>query len=174
MNIVLIGFKNCGKTSIGQWISKKTRTTFIDTDHIMEQRYKEKEKTLLTTREIYQNKGEEYFRDLEKMIIANLDNIHNSVIATGGGSVLDKDNVTYLKKRGKLIYLYTSLETLLLRLQSQPIPAFLDTKQPEKNFKDIYNQRKNLYKKTADIEISTENKSIADISEEIILLMRHS
>jgi shikimate kinase len=170
-NIVLIGFKNSGKTSVGQLISEKTKKTFIDTDRLIEKNYAIQENRLLTTREIYQNKGEPYFRDLEKKIIARLDGTHNSVIATGGGSILEHDNVIHLKKQGPCIYLYASFETLRIRLATQAIPAFLDSRN-EKNFHALYQHREPIYKKTADIQISTENKSMTEVCEEIILLMR--
>lgn len=173
MNIILIGFKNCGKTSIGQTVANQTQASFIDTDNRIEQYYNKKEKTALTRREIYLNKGGRYFRYLEKKIITQLDpSLNKNIIATGGGSILDKSNAAHLKKLGTVIYLYASLETLLIRLRSHTIPAFLNTDQPEKHFSDIYNQRELLYKNIADIELSTDNKSIGAISKEIILFMR--
>lgn len=173
MNIVLIGFKNCGKTTVGRSIAEKTNSLFIDTDQLIEQQYHANTNDTLTVREIYQNKGARYFRALEKNIIAEL-NIDNSIIASGGGSLLEAENITYFKKIGKLIYLNASAETLLNRLQSAPMPAFLDEKQPEQHFIDLYKARSTLYQKVADVQLSTENKSQEAIAEEIISLMRYS
>lgn len=170
MNIVLIGFKNSGKTSVGQMIAEKLQKTFIDTDRLIEKNYPNQGNKLLSTCEIYQHNGRDYFRALEKEVITSLD-IHESIIATGGGSILDPSNVIHLKKLGRLIYLQSSFETLLARLQSRPIPAFLEAQRPEENFAEVYKARKNVYRHAADHTISTEHKSISDISEEIIALV---
>jgi shikimate kinase len=174
MNIILIGFKNCGKTSIGKLVAEKIKAPFVDTDHLLEQHYYKHEKSLLTAREISQKNGEQYFRDLEKNIIANLHKVSNTIIATGGGSIFAADNLGHLKKLGKIVYLCSSFETLLKRLLAQPTPAFLDARQPEQSFRELYEKRKNIYKQAADIELSTDNKSISKLAEEIIFLMRNS
>ena len=171
MNMILIGLKHCGKTTIGKRISEKTNQLLIDTDRLIEEHYSRSENTPLTVREIYQSKGDQYFRNLEKYVIITLDNIDDSVIATGGGTVLDNDNVSRLKKRGKLIYLYLSLDAWLVRLQSQTIPA---STQAENSFDALYQQRETIYKQVADMKVSVENKSISDIAEEILMLIRRS
>lgn len=174
MRIVLIGFKNCGKTSVGKLIAEKTNTKFIDTDDLIELecRYDAQEKKPLSVRQIYHDKGQLFFRDLEKKMISRLDRGQDNIIATGGGSILDHDNVAHLKTLGPLIYLYASFPTLLTRLRSQPVPAFLDADQPEKHLAALYEQRSHLYKAAADIEISTEEKSLLTVAEEIINLAR--
>ena len=113
------------------------------------------------------------FRDLEKNIIASLTNINESVIATGGGSILDINSAEVLKKNGTLIYLNTSYKILHERLKPGCKPAFLDNNQLEKNLHHHYETRKNIYKNAANIELITENKSIIDIAEEIILLLHN-
>lgn len=172
MNIVLIGFKNSGKTSVGKLIAEKTKKLFIDTDYLIEKQYYVEKNAALTVREICQSEGEAFFRRLEAETIKKLSDTDNNIISTGGGSILESNNVSYLKKHGKLIYLSASFQTLLVRLQSQPVPTFLDAEQPEKSFRDLYQQRENIYKQMADVEIMTEKKSITDIAEEIIFLTR--
>ncbi len=171
MNIILIGFKNSGKTSVAKLTSVKTSKIFIDTDHLIEKHYRSEENRTLSTHAIYKNKGAFYFRNLEKGIIMSLSGIHNSIIATGGGSILDRTNVTILKNQGRLIYLNSSLEPLLKRLRLKQTPAFLSIENTEKNFIDLYKKRKKLYKRYADFEINTDNKSIKDISEEVIFFI---
>lgn len=172
MNIVLIGFKNAGKTSIGKLLAEKLNKPFIDTDSLIEQSHYLTNNIFLTARNIYQDKGGKHFRDIEKTVILTLNNIGDSIIATGGGTILDNDNVAQLKKEGELIYLSASFDTLLTRLKSQLSPAFLDQNQLEISFANLYKQRKNIYKKIADIEIDTDNKSILTLADEIIFLMR--
>lgn len=168
MSIVLIGFQNCGKTSVGQLIAKKLNQVFIDTDRLIEQYDIAHAQTELSVRDIYQQKGEDYFRAVEKKVITNLADRQHAIIATGGGSILDADNVTRLKKQGSIIYLSAPFEVLLKRIQLSSVPAFLDASQMEKTFLEHFNQRKMRYASAADREIFTENKSIHDIAEEII------
>src|SRR5690242_15087625 len=166
MTIILIGFKYAGKTSIGEYIATKINKPFYDTDRLTEQH------DHTSVHDIYKNKGKQYFRELEKKIILSLNPDHDCIIATGGGSILDEKNTAHLKKQGKIIYLHTSFEILLERLQSSSLPAFLKKeKDPEKTFYLLYQERIQKYKTAADIEIFTDNKSISDISKEILETM---
>lgn len=167
MNTILIGFKNVGKTTIGKNLATKTNRLFIDTDHLIEEYYHKKENSLLTAKDIYQQKGSKYFRDLEKKIITTLKPPLNSIIATGGGSITDSENVECLKQQGLLIYLYATFETLLSRFESQLPPAFVNIKQWKTDLHTLYQERIKQYKMAADIEISTEQKSISDICDHI-------
>ena len=139
MNLILCGFKNCGKTTLGRKLSSEKGYAFIDTDYLIEAHYDHK----FNIPEIYDQYGEIEFRRIEKKVIHSLRNIKNTVIATGGGSVLDPENVAHLKKLGKLIYLKTDKEILKQRLNNR-IPKFL------KNFDAVYDERITLYEKIAD------------------------
>ena len=162
MNFILIGFKNSGKTSIGQYIATKTNRQFIDTDYLIEEKYYIQHQKKLKTAQIYQTEGEEFFRTVESICINNLGSVKHSIIATGGGTLLHNENIIRLKKIGQLIYLNTSFSILNMRKPEQPIPQ---------QFVQEFALRSNIYKKNADIEINTENKSIKAIGEEIINLM---
>lgn len=140
MNLILCGFKNCGKSTRGRLLAEEKGYTFIDTDHLIEANYQNK----LSIPEIYEKYGETEFRRIEKMVIHSLQDIENTVIATGGGSVLDPENVEHLKKLGKLIYLKTDKEILKQRLLNNRLPEFL------KNFDAVYDYRTTIYEKIAD------------------------
>jgi len=174
LNIILIGFKNSGKTSVAKLIAEKTGWSWIDIDDLIEKDYQKNSDIQLTVSEIYKKEGESYFRDLERAVISELKNIDHGVIAVGGGSMLEALNIFHLKQLGTLIYLNTSFDTLLARLRSQPVPAFLEAEKLEQSFSDLYNQRKNIYKQNADIEILTANKSVLDVTNEIIALMENA
>ncbi len=173
-NIILIGIKNSGKTSVGKLLAKKLNKTFIDTDDLIIQKYKTQNNILLSCREIAQKNGQDYFRILEENIIADLAHsdkniLQGCIIATGGGCVLSPENVSILKKIGKLIYLSVPYEILKERMfQQVMIPSYLDPENPEKSFALMYEQRKNIYAKIADLEISSQNKSINIIANELI------
>ncbi len=106
-NIVLTGFMGCGKTTVGQIVAKKMGCKFIDADSYVE------DKAGMKISDIFARFGEDYFRELEAACIAELADIKNCVIATGGGAVLRPDNLRLLRKNGIIIYLDAQLDTIL-------------------------------------------------------------
>lgn len=120
---------------------------FIDTDDLVSK----------NCRQLYLH-SEEAFREIEKEVIAALVDFQNSVIATGGGSVLAPENVVILKKLGKIFYLRVPKEVLKERLLSGTLPAYLDPNLPEKSFEEMYASRKDLYEQIADHIIDHEDQ----------------
>ena len=82
-NLILIGMMASGKSTIGRLLAKKLNLKFFDTDFIIEKKVK------MRIFEIFQKKGEPYFRNLEKKIILNLLNKNNCVISLGGGAFIN-------------------------------------------------------------------------------------
>lgn len=115
MNIVLFGFKGCGKTYFGQKLAQAIDRPFIDTDQLLVDRWKKEGRKEKTIPEIYRSIGEPTFRQMEALAIASLCNVQNSVIAVGGGSVLNPANLKQLQRIGQLVFLDASLETILSR-----------------------------------------------------------
>lgn len=159
-NCLLIGFKNSGKTSVGRVLADRLNLLFVDTDEILIQQYAEKTGRNLTLREIYRLEGESRFRGLEREAILNLKLSQPFVMATGGGVLLDSEQAFFLKKKGRLVYLKTSIETLRQRLQYPEHAFFLDIK------------RENQYEHWADWIMDTEHRSVENIAHEIMLKMR--
>lgn len=115
MNIILFGFKGAGKTTFGKRLAEKLNLPFIDLDDFIE---KGMHKTI---REIYQEVGEFGFRKIEKEHLQKLVGLPPHVIALGGGTVLDPENVKLLQTMGELIYLRASFETIQKRVQQTPL-----------------------------------------------------
>ena len=109
-NILLVGFMGAGKTTIGKLLAKSMGFSFIDTDTEIE-----KEEGI-SVAQIFENKGEEYFRELESNFI---DNIYQNkyIIATGGGMPCHKDNMRKLKKLGTVLFINTSYDSIIERLK---------------------------------------------------------
>lgn len=105
-NYVLIGMPTSGKTTIGQLLAKKTHREFIDTDEEIKQLLG------MDISTYFLNHSEEEFRDIESKIIEKYAKKNNLVISTGGGSILRKDNIKFLKQNGFLFFLDRSLENL--------------------------------------------------------------
>jgi shikimate kinase len=172
MNIILIGFKNCGKTTVGKYLAARLQSTFIDTDRVLENYYSQKSTIKLSVREIYTKEGGALFRALEKNALATLTEIHNTIIATGGGIVIDSDNVTALKKLGTVVYLRATKELLLSRAQSSEVPAFLDQNNKRESFEQMYNERKDIYEAVADYIVEVDKCNVDNIADQILIKCR--
>jgi shikimate kinase len=147
-NIILCGFKSCGKSTLAKKISERTGLHYIDTDELIAK----------NNRKFYLEVGPEAFRDIEKKVIQALIGFENCIIATGGGVVLDPENILILKKLGKIFYLRVPKEELKCRLLTDPLPAILDPENPEESFEKMYHDRKDLYEKIADHIIDSEEQ----------------
>ncbi len=162
-NIILIGFMGVGKGTIARALSEKSGLFAVDTDDLIESLENKKIK------DIFADSGEDYFRELEKKCALWLQNsVTNSIISTGGGFYKQKN----IKKIGKIIYLKSSFEGILKRLQEHPNAKKKLAKRPLlqdiKKAKDLYNQRVKEYEKLADITINVEKKDKKKIVKEIL------
>lgn len=110
MNIVLTGFMASGKSTVGKRLAELLNYVFADTDTIIEN----KEKTAISN--IFENHGEAYFRKLEKNAVLEVSKADRLVIATGGGVVLDKENIDNLRKNGVIINLCPDADVIKARL----------------------------------------------------------
>ncbi|MCL2639450.1 MAG: shikimate kinase [Phycisphaerales bacterium] len=117
MNIVLIGYRGTGKSTIGKKLAERLRRDFVDTDTLLVERAGK------TIKQIFETEGEPGFRDREAAVIAEVANRDNLVIAVGGGAVLRPANVTALKKNGRLIWLQANATVLHARITADPATA---------------------------------------------------
>lgn len=155
-SIVLIGPMGVGKTTIGKKLAKRLELQFIDTDQ-------EIAKVHGAIPEIFESKGESYFRNLENIAVAEaIDS--GAVVATGGGAVLSFDNQTKLKE-ATVIYLATDGRHMRSRLAPGNRPLL---KNGYDDWLRIYSERKPLYEALADLEIDTSSKTLGSIITEII------
>ncbi|GAB4185331.1 MAG: hypothetical protein Tsb0015_02190 [Simkaniaceae bacterium] len=145
MNIILFGFKKCGKSTYGKKLAEALKLSFIDTDQVLESLFEVEFNLKLPCREIFQKVGERRFRLLEREAVLSLQEVHNSVIAVGGGSMLDPLIVTFLDQIGTLVYLKLNKETVKKRLLSEPLPAYIDPNNPEESFEEHYEKRKERF-----------------------------
>ncbi|HAN20505.1 MAG: hypothetical protein A2Y15_00015 [Clostridiales bacterium GWF2_36_10] len=150
-NIVLIGMPGCGKSSIGKLLADEKAKNFLDTDEMII------EKTGRTPAEIIKSDGEPVFRVIERMIVSEAGKQTSSVIATGGGVVLDERNIDSLRQNGILIFINRDID--MLDMTDRPL---------SKNLEELYKIRKPLYEKYADIIVDG-NSSISDVASDILL-----
>ncbi|MEW6103006.1 MAG: shikimate kinase [bacterium] len=161
-NIVLIGFMGSGKSSVGSCLSKILNMKYISTDDIIEEREKMK------IRKIFKEKGEKYFREKEKEVISEVSNFDGCVIATGGGIVLNWDNVENLRKNGTLFFLKTKGNVIYERIKGDKQRPLLSVDDPISAIRRILKARLPLYKEAADWTIDTSSLSISEVADRVI------
>jgi len=166
-NIVLIGFMGTGKTEVGRILSQRLGYDLLDADSIIEQ-----EQGISIT-EIFQRHGEPYFRDVEADVIRRLSEKDRVIISTGGGVVLRQENMENLRKKGILVCLTASPETILKRTGNDSSRPLLQVEDPLKKIKELLEFRRPYYER-ADLMIDTDGKSPLEVAEEIIERIKDS
>lgn len=165
-NMVLIGFMGCGKTTVGRYLAQVSGYTYYDVDHMIEHQIGK------SVQDIFELHGEDFFRLLERQTIEQLRNAEYAVISCGGGVVLNDDNISFLKEKGKCIWLTATPDTIYERIRHQNDRPLIQ----DKGFDDIKTMmrgRQSLYGKVADYEIATDGKHIDQIGTAILnMLMR--
>lgn len=161
--IFLIGPMGSGKTTVGRLLAKTLKCTFYDTDKEIEKR------AGATISWIFDIEGEAGFRRREEQVIAELSQISNSVLATGGGAVLSANTRVALATRGTVIYLRVTLEKQLQRLSGARDRPLIRGTDPEQVLRDLQCQRESLYQELADWVINTDNLTTQAIVEQILI-----
>lgn len=150
MNIYLIGMMGAGKTAIGKAVRDLAGMNFFDLDEEIQS------ETGLSINEIFEKKGEAVFRAEEKRILTEASRQKRTVIATGGGVVLNPENVRVMKATGRVIYLAASLETLWRRVRDKKDRPLLKAADPKAVFLQLFHERRPLYEAAADGRIETD------------------
>lgn len=161
-NIVLTGFMASGKTIVGMDVAKKLNLMFYDTDRIIE------EQEGKTIPEIFEEFGEKYFRELENKLAINLKSIENAVISTGGGFVINPQNVELMRQNGVIVNLKTTPEIIESRMKTAKSTRPLMQTDSLDEVIERFNERK-IYYNNNDICIKlTEEMSIEECSQMVI------
>jgi shikimate kinase len=160
MRIVLIGYRGTGKTTIGLHLAEKLGFDFIDTDQKIERQYG-------TINQIFAEKGEDYFRELERNVVKAAKLRDNCVIATGGGVVLDENNMIFLSENSFIVWLDCSNKQILQRISNSSRPPLSDLKLSDE-INTLKQKRDSLYKKYSQLFVDTGNMSIAECCSKVI------
>ena len=139
-NIVLIGMPSSGKTSVGEILSQNLSKDFVDTDNLIV------ESVGMSISHIFSEKGEAFFREKETEIIFETSKENKKVIATGGGAVLNKNNVDVLKENGRVYFIDRPLD-MLVSTDDRPLSS------NRADLEKRYNERYSLYTEYADVVI---------------------
>ena len=154
-NIALVGMPSCGKTTMARLLSEKLKRDYFDTDKLIEEREGK-------IPEIFENKGEKYFRDLETKVLEELSKKTGIIIATGGGTPLREINRDLLLQNALVIYLDRDIKNL--ETEGRPLSKNLET------LEKMYGERNKIYQDISHIKIKViedEEKTLEKILEEI-------
>ena len=161
-NLVLTGFMGTGKTSIGKLLAEKLGRCFVDLDQKIEQ------DTGMTVPQIFEKYGEKYFRELEKNAVKEVAARKNLVIATGGGTVKDEENIRLLKNSGVMVCLTTEPEEIFRRTERRGERPVLDSGDEDRlnTIKKLLAERQKFYAQ-ADYTVDTTEWSPLQIMNDI-------
>ncbi len=163
MNVVLIGYRGTGKSTVGKLVAARLERVLVSTDAEIVKLAGQ------NIPEIVEQHGWEYFRDLETKICHDLAGRDGVVIDTGGGAILRSQNVEGLKRTGKLFWLTAPVETIAKRIGADTQrPSLTGTKSFIDEIQDVLRERTPKYQAAADYIIETDGKSTTQVADEIL------
>jgi shikimate kinase len=159
MNVILIGMKHCGKSTLGAALAARWGCPFYDIDRIIEDYYAEETGRRWSVREIFSAAGEENFRRLEAKAITELywkldDDKASHVVAVGGRTALNTKVDILIQTMGVVVFLEVSPEEMFARVKRGGLPPFLDEANPEKHFAQLYEERAPHYRRLARLTVN--------------------
>ena len=160
LNITLCGMMGSGKSAIGKILANKLNYNFIDVYNIIENEAKK------TIKKIFEEDGEEYFRDLEEKITLSILKNKETIVSLGGGAIINKKIRDSIKKNSYNIYLNVDVDILTKRLKNSKSRPLIYKKNLKKELINLISIREQFYRK-ADLIIKNE-KNIIETSENII------
>ena len=167
-NIALIGFMGTGKSTIGKALAASIGKSFLEMDAMIEKR------AALTIPEIFQQ-SEIVFREYEMALCKEIgENVRNSVIATGGGVVLNQLNLSYLRQSCVLILLESSIEEIYTRCMKDGADRrpVIDKEDPKEEIQNQLDFRSYFYRTATEFKIDTTGKQVSQIVDEILQILQ--
>jgi shikimate kinase len=160
MNIVLIGMRGSGKTTVGKILARKLGRELVEMDELISTR------AGLTIPEIVARYGWSKFRDIEAEITGEVAMLDNIINATGGGIVTRGKNIAKLKKTGVVVWLKASVDTLVRRIgEDNERPLLVEGRSRRQDIEITLAERKPLYQKAVDLVVDTGNKTPEEVAE---------
>jgi shikimate kinase len=170
MNIILIGYRCTGKTLTGRHLAARLGLPFYDTDEMIMRQ------TGRTVEVIVADQGWPAFREAERAVIAGLSQTDRSIIALGGGAVLDPDNVEHLRKCGLFVWLTADAGIIADRMANDPASGrqrpSLTGRTGIAEVKEILAEREPLYRRLAALTVDTTAGGVEEVAEAICTALR--
>ena len=161
-NVFLVGFMGSGKSTIASYLAENYGMEIIDMDQLIVEREG------MAIPDIFAQKGELYFRDVETSLLIEIQGQQNKVVSCGGGVVLREKNIQAMKKSGQVVLLNAKPETILERVKDDDNRPLLRGNKNVQFIRDMMEKRQPKYEAAADLVIHTDGKSADEICKEII------
>ncbi len=163
-HIFLIGFMGCGKSTNAACLAEMTGARQVEMDQMIV------ENEGMTIADIFKEKGEPYFRELETDLIKSFAGVKPAVISCGGGAVLKEENVRFMKECGKIVLLTAEPETIYERVKDSTERPVLNGNMNVGYIEELMEKRRPKYEAAADVTIATDGKTSEEICEEILVI----
>lgn len=160
-HIILVGLPGAGKSTVGAILAEKLHRTYLDFDQELERREG------MPVSQIFGERGEAGFRQLEKALTEELKSFGNMVLAPGGGWIKDPENVAMLRPPAFMVYLRLRPETAMQRLSTGSGRPLLSGPDPLAALKTLFEERKAAYM-SADLEIGVELITPQQVAEQVL------
>ena len=160
-NIILVGFMGTGKTTVGKQLAAQLGLPLVDMDQLIETAEKK------SIPQIFADHGEAYFRNLERNLVQQLAPTNGNIISTGGGIVLNTDNIVDFAQYGLVVCLTATPQTILQRVQDDQIRPLL-AGEKEKQIQTLLTKRQSLYD-TIPFQVKTDARSPQEIVDSILI-----
>ena len=164
-HLILIGYRGCGKSTVGRLVAQRVGRTYYDTDELLESRANR------TIAAIFAVDGESHFRDLESATLAELCSGPPAVIATGGGAILRPQNRDLIRSFGFVVWLTADVETIAARLANDPTTT---ARRPSLTVGGrheialLLHEREPLYRELADLSLNSAEQSPEQLAAAIL------
>ena len=165
VNLYLVGFMGTGKTTVGRAVAHRINFQAVDSDHEIE-RLQGK-----TIPDIFAQDGEAAFRVMEREFIERGHPATRTLVACGGGLVVQPGMLALLKSKGVVVCLHASLETILARTARQRNRPLLAVENPEERIRTLYAAREPIYKQSGTV-ILTDSRPLHDIVSHVMRAWR--
>jgi shikimate kinase len=160
-NIVLCGFMGTGKSSVGRLVAEQLRFAFLDTDHVIEARAGK------PITEIFAEQGEAAFREMEEKVVKEVATRERTVISTGGGLVVNPENMASLKQHALVVCLWASPAGIYTRVKNQNHRPLLQGPDALEKITALLAERTPFYKQ-ADVLLNTEIRSPREVAQQVL------
>ncbi len=166
MNLILIGYRATGKTTLARQLAERLAWSWIDADVEIERRAGK------SIRQIFAEEGEPAFRSLEAAVIADLCGRQQLVLAAGGGAPLRAENRQAMRHSGRVVWLTAVPETILARMSADATTPerrpSLTEMPPLEEIVQLLSRREPIYRQTAHFIVDTEGKTPDQLADEIL------
>lgn len=150
-----------GKSSVGRLVAEELQFEFVDTDEVIEMR------TGVKVGEIFAMHGEAAFRKFERELVTEMETWSDKVISTGGGLVVEPENLASLKAHSLVVCLWATPDTIYQRTKHQTHRPLLRAADPLSKIRELLATREAAYKQ-ADVLVNTEQRSVKEIAAHVL------